>query len=133
MRYLVVFLALLGGCASVAGRIRPVWNQSWSRLDRIPSGSGEELRVLLRGPDGKLPLPGAAITITDQRGHSEVAVTDVDGAASFRPVAGTVSVKTELPGFATHRCSVSVTAGQTAVLEVFTRRTTEEIVACCDG
>ena len=133
MRFLVVFLVLLQGCGSVAGRIRPVWDQSWSRLAIAPMASAEELRVVVRGPDGKLPLNDVTVTVTDQTGHSEIALTDLDGAASFHPPAGMVSVKTELPGYATHRRSVSMTAGQAAVLEVFSGRTVEEVMACCGG
>jgi hypothetical protein len=132
----LLFLLLPAGCASVAGRIRPVWNQSWSRLTMEPSNSAGArsgtLRVVFRGPDGELPLSEATITVTDQFGHGDIAVTDLAGTASFHLLPGPVSVKAEMLAFATHRSTVNVIAGQTAILEVFSRRTTEEIMSCCD-
>ena len=137
-RLLLLASLSLQGCVLVAGHIRPAWDQSWSRLQYVASAPAqpfrrpETLRVIARDANGEV-LPGTTVTVTDQLGHRVVAITDSTGSASFDFTPGAVVVRTEMPGYATHHCSVNLQAGQTCVLDVFSAFTINEIPSCCAG
>ena len=119
-RALVMVAALLQGCTIVGGRVRPVWEPTWSRIDAVESPQEQRgtLRVVVRGPDGGI-LPSVWVAVTDERGYRVLNVTRQDGTASFAFVPGRVHVDVEFAGFMSHHREVDLVAGKISVLDVF--------------
>ena len=119
----VVVAFVATACAIVHGRVRPVWNASWSELSCTEANAADQdvLMVLVKDEAGKT-LPGVTITATPDShevGGSRQSVTDRYGEVQMKLAPSTWSIEVELIGFERTQRRLSVPGGYRCHLLVY--------------